>query len=88
MTWEEVREHFPQRWVVVEAFGAYTEKGLRVIPQFEVVGAFADDPKPAYEHYMRLHHAAPDREYYFLHTSRDVLNIRVMDMFRRKLPTE
>lgn len=44
---------------------------------------FEDNPKPAWEHYKRLHHADKWREYYVLHTDRQELNIAVMDEIRR-----
>jgi hypothetical protein len=36
MNWQEIREKYPHRWLVVEAYDAYTEKGKRVINHFEV----------------------------------------------------
>lgn len=85
MTWQEIREKYPHRWLVVEAYNAYTVKGKRVINHLEVVGMFGDDWKPAWEHYERLHCAARDREYYVLHTDREELNIEVQDAFRRRV---
>ena len=83
MNWQEIRERYPHRWLVVEAYGAYTEGAQRVANQLEVVGEFGDDWKPAWERYKRLHSADRRREYYVLHTDRPELNIGVMDMFRR-----
>ncbi len=83
MDWQEIREQYPHRWVVVEAFDAYTEGRNRVINHLEVVGMFGDDWKPAWEHYKRLHHADKEREYYVLHTDRVELNIGVIDSFGR-----
>ena len=83
MNWQEIRDQYPHRWLVVEAFDAYTEGAQRIANHLEVVGAFADDWKPAWEQYKRLHAADRRREYYVLHTDRPELNIGVMDMFRR-----
>jgi len=88
MTWEEIREQYPHRWLVVEAYNAFTEGAKRVINHLEVVGMFEDDWKPAWEHYKRLHHADRWREYYVLHTDREELNIGVMDEFRRIVTDE
>jgi hypothetical protein len=85
MNWQEIRELYPHRWLVVEAYNAYTEGSKRVINHLEVVGVFGDDWKPAWEHYKRLHAADKSREYYFLHTDREELNIGVLDSFRRKI---
>lgn len=83
MNWQEIREQYPHRWLVVEAFDAYTEGAQRIINHLEVVGVFEDDWKPAWEQYARLHNADKWREYYVLHTDRVELNIGVMDSFRR-----
>jgi hypothetical protein len=79
---------YPHRWLVVEAIGAYTEKGKRVIDHMEVVDVFADDWKEAWECYKQLKEADCLREYYFLHTDRVELNIGVMDTFGRILEEE
>jgi hypothetical protein len=47
MNWQEIRDQYPHRWLVVEAFDAYTEGAQRIANRLEVVGAFADDWKPA-----------------------------------------
>ncbi len=83
MNWQELRGRYPHRWLVVEAYGAYTEQGQRVIPHLELIAAFGDDWKPAWEEYKALHQADRTREYYFLHTDREELNISVLDAFLR-----
>lgn len=83
MNWQQIREQYPHRWLVVEAVDAHTEGALRVIDQLEVVVAFEDNWKPAWEHYKAVHDADRYREYYVLHTDREVLNIGVMDAFGR-----
>jgi hypothetical protein len=85
MTWEEVRNQYPHRWVVVEAIGAYTEGGKRIISELQIVEAFNDDWHDAWECYKRVHDADIWREYYYLHTDREVLDIGVLDSFWRKL---
>jgi hypothetical protein len=83
MNWQELRQRYPHRWVVVEAFDAYTEQGQRIIPHLELIADFADDWEPAWDRYKALHHADKYREYYFLHTDREELNIGVLDAFWR-----
>jgi hypothetical protein len=85
MTWEQIRQQYPHRWLVVEAFDAYNEKGKRIIPRLEVIEAFAEDWQPAWECYKQRHHEDKWREYYMLHTDRKELNIGVMDAFFRKV---
>ena len=78
MTWQEIREKYPHRWLVVEAIGAYTEGAKRVINHLEVVGVFGDDWKEAWEHYEKVHSADRCREHLVLHTDREELNIGVL----------
>jgi hypothetical protein len=85
MNWQEIRQKYPHRWVVVEAFNAYTENGQRVIPHLELIADFGDDWEPAWERYKALHHAAKHREYYPLHTDREELNIGVLHPFLRRV---
>lgn len=85
MTWEKIRNEFPHRWLVVEAIDAYTEGGKRIIPELQLVEVFNDDWHDAWECYKRVHAADIWREYYYLHTDREVLDIGVLDGFWRKL---
>lgn len=83
MNWQDIREKHPHSWLVVEAFGAFTENGQRVIPQLELIADFGDDWQAAWDRYKALHHADKQREYYMLHSDREVLDIGVLDSFRR-----
>jgi hypothetical protein len=85
MTWEEIREQYPGRWVVVEALGAFTQNGQRVIPNLQPIAIFGADWRQAWDAYEGLHRVDKYREYYVLHTEREVLNIGVLDAFLRKL---
>ncbi len=76
MTWEEIRNQYPHRWLVVEAIDAYTDGPHRVIDNLNVMTVLGeDDWKPAWKEFERLHHADKEREYYPLHTDRKELNI-------------
>ncbi len=85
MSWEEIRQQYPDRWVVVEALNAFTKAGQRVIPDLLLVSIFGSDWHEAWEVYKQLHHADKNREYYVLHTEREVLEIGVIDAFGRIL---
>jgi len=85
MTWDDIREQYPHRWVVIEALEAHTEGSNRIIDKLILVAAFGDDWKEAWDHYGQLHRASPYREYYPIHTDRVELDIKVMDGFRRTL---
>lgn len=74
MQWQEIRQVYPSRWLLVEAIAAHSEGDKRVLDQLAVVAMF-DDSIAAMESYSRLHREAPVRELYVLHTSRDLLDI-------------
>lgn len=81
MTWQELRIRYPEQWVLVEAIGASTEHGHRVIPELQVLGGFNEDWARAWAQYKQLHHTNHEREYYVLHTSIETLDIGVIDAF-------
>ncbi len=74
MKWQEIREHYPQQWILVEAIRAYSKANKRILEQLAVVGIFSDSPT-AMESYAQLRRKAPERELYVFHTSREVLDI-------------
>ncbi|MCU0465341.1 MAG: hypothetical protein MUF38_12335 [Anaerolineae bacterium] len=82
MTWQNIRDTHPNRWVLVEAIDAYTEKGQRITPTLIVVGEY-DDYYTGMEVFKHLHAEDIWREYYVLHTSRQTPNIGVLDAFQR-----
>jgi hypothetical protein len=75
MNWQEIRQHYPQQWLLVEATKARSEAGQRIVEQLAVVATFPDSVT-ALRSYQHCHHEAPNREMYVLHTSRSTLNIR------------
>ncbi len=74
MKWQEIRTHYPQRWLLVEAIQARSEANKRILEQLAVVGTFSDSGA-ALKSYQQLHHQAPERELYVFHTSRETLDI-------------
>lgn len=74
MQWAEIRRHYPEQWLLLEALDAHTEGNQRILEQLAVLGAF-DDSQSAMRRYAQLHHVAPARELYVFHTSRETLNV-------------
>ncbi len=72
MRWAEIRVLYPEQWVLVEAIEAHSDGNQRIVEQLAVMGHFADSVT-AMRHYQALHQAAPERELYVLHTSREAL---------------
>lgn len=54
MRWEEVREQFPNEWVVCEALQSRSEDGYYFIDEVAVIDRF-DDSKVAMKRYYELH---------------------------------
>ena len=76
MLWLEVREAYPDQWLVIEALDAHTTpSGQRVLDDVAVIEVCEDGNK-AMQSYRRWHLRYPEREFYFVHTSRERLDIR------------
>lgn len=75
MKWEEVRQAFPEKWMLIEAIEAFTnEENERILVEIVPLQKFPNSPK-AMKAYQELHRKNPTREFYVLHTSRDQPNI-------------
>jgi len=75
MQWQEIRERYPHRWLVLEAVEAHSEGGRRFLDDLDVL-AEHDDIAQATDTYRRLHRNWPHREFYVLHTNRETLDVR------------
>jgi hypothetical protein len=73
MEWQQIRECYPDQWLVVQVEDAQTDiEGKRHFDRIAVVDQCPDGGS-AFARYRSLHKAHPDREYYFVHTSRSSL---------------
>jgi hypothetical protein len=75
MIWHEVQKAYPDQWLIVEALAAHTEDRRRVLDRIAVIETCPDGAS-AMKSYQRLHGEYPGREFYFVHTSREELDIR------------
>ncbi len=75
MQWSEIRHHYPNEWLLIEAIEARSDEGQRILEDIAVVSSFPDSVT-AMQRYTRLHHEAPQRELYVCHTERAELEIR------------
>jgi len=76
MKWNEIRQQYPNQWLVIEAYEAETSSKLeREINQIGVVEQ-CPDGSAAFDRYRELHNQYPQREFYFVHTSREELDIK------------
>ena len=75
MKWQEIRQQFPQKWLLIESTNAYTMANKhRVIEQITVISHF-DDFYTGMKVYKKLHQANPYREMYVVHTDRQSLDV-------------
>lgn len=75
MQWHEIRNAYPDQWLVIEANDAETSQDhRRILSRIAVIERCATGDA-AFQSYRRLHQAHPDREFYFVHTSRETLEI-------------
>jgi hypothetical protein len=76
MNWFEIRKAYPNEWLIIEALQAHTAfDNQRQLDKIAVIERCVDGNN-AMQSYRRLHQQHPDREYYFVHTSREELDIR------------
>ena len=75
MQWHELRQTYPDQWVLVEALEAHTEADHRELDRLAVLETCSDGAA-AFRRYREMHAMFPERELYFLHTSREKLDIR------------
>jgi hypothetical protein len=74
MVWSDVRNVYPNQWLIIEALEAHTEGSHRLLDRIAVIETCADGAA-AMQSYRRLHQQYPLREFYFVHTSRETLEI-------------
>lgn len=76
MQWAEVRRAYPNQWLIIEALQAHTTPDSRRILDKIAIIECCTDGGTAMQSYRQLHRQYPAREFYFVHTSREELDIR------------
>ncbi|MCP4697590.1 MAG: hypothetical protein GY862_12180 [Gammaproteobacteria bacterium] len=75
MNWNEVRQAYPAQWLLIEALEARTlSDHQRELERIAVIEKCADG-MDAMNKYRQLHRQHPRREFYFVHTARESLDI-------------
>ena len=72
MRWQELRQKYPHKWLIVEAVDAVSKNKHRLLNQVNMIDAFAQS-MAALDEYRKLHKNDPNREYYVVHTDRKFL---------------
>jgi len=78
MKWDEIRNTYPDQWLIIEALETHTTPDYQVHLDRLTVIERCTDGNDALTRYRRLHKEYPQREFYFVHTSRTDLDIRVL----------
>jgi hypothetical protein len=75
MHWPEICVTYPDQWLIVEALEAHTTPDSRRHLYRLAVVEQCGDGSDAMQSYRSLHQRFPQRELYFVHTSRQELDI-------------
>nr|VFK21690.1 MAG: hypothetical protein BECKLPF1236B_GA0070989_12712 [Candidatus Kentron sp. LPFa]VFK68280.1 MAG: hypothetical protein BECKUNK1418G_GA0071005_12215 [Candidatus Kentron sp. UNK]VFK73514.1 MAG: hypothetical protein BECKUNK1418H_GA0071006_12135 [Candidatus Kentron sp. UNK] len=75
MNWQQVRERYPHKWVLVEMIESHGENNWRYPDQLTVVDAFTE-VSDALDHHEKLHRRIPERDYFVVHTDKRKLAIK------------
>jgi hypothetical protein len=74
MTWQQIREHYPNEWLLIEATKASSQHGRRILESMTVLDVFPDGAS-AWQAYSEVHKNNPKRELFPVHTSKEILEI-------------
>ncbi|HEY0829013.1 MAG TPA: hypothetical protein VGE40_13020 [Bacilli bacterium] len=74
MTWNEIKQKYVDKWLLIEAITTRTENGRRHLEQMSVIREFSESSS-AFNMYKQLHQEQPIRELYVFHTSREELEV-------------
>lgn len=74
MKWSDVRQHFPERCVLVEALKSEMRGKERVIEEMSVIDDF-ENGNAAWKVYKKLHAENQTRELYIFHTKNEEIKV-------------
>ncbi len=74
MRWEEARNMYVDKWILLEAIDAYSQEGRRIVNELSVINAY-DEGKEALKEYAEKHKKDKSREMYVYHTKNEKLLI-------------
>lgn len=70
MKWSDVRYHYPDRIVLVEALKTTSENSVRTVEEMSILSDFHDN-KAAWQTYKKHRKEQPQKELYIFHTSKE-----------------
>jgi hypothetical protein len=87
MRWQDIQVAYPNAWLVVEAIQSHQEDNLFVPDDLAVVETCCDGAD-AFAAYRRRHRANPEREWLFVHTSRQHLRVEQRPWLGMRMATD
>jgi hypothetical protein len=75
MKWKDIREKYPDSWILFEAIQAGSVEGKRIVDDIAVVDKF-NDSNDAIKAYRNFHKKDPGKELYVAHTKKQNLEIQ------------
>jgi hypothetical protein len=76
MLWSDIRTLYPDKWLIIEALDAYTnKKNQRKLKDIAIIDICSNN-KTVMKSYKELHKQYPQREFYYVNTNKDELDIR------------
>ena len=76
MLWPEIRTAYPVQWLIIEDLDAHTTAENQRLLDWIAIIESCPDGSVAMQRYRLLHQQHLQREFYFIHTSRQELDIR------------
>ena len=73
-SWDQVRQEYPDQFVVFEALRSHSKESKRIVDAISVIDAFTDGEK-AMKQYLKLHREDRKKELYVVHTDKEQLDI-------------
>ena len=80
MKWQEVRQQYPETWVIIEALQAHDQNNKKIIDDISVLDQFKN-VMDAMKHYKSLHKSNPQRDILVANTENQVLDIKIQHWF-------
>ena len=75
MNWTNIRKTYPDKWVVIEGLDFHNKSDRIYFDDISVLEIF-DDGASAMDSYRKFHKRFPQREFYFIHTKHENLEIK------------
>ncbi|OEH84278.1 hypothetical protein BHU72_10715 [Desulfuribacillus stibiiarsenatis] len=74
MKWQDVRNQYPEKWVLIEALNAESSDNRRTIKEMAVISDFTKS-SDAWKEYKKIHLEDRTRELYIFHTCNEDVEV-------------